>query len=1071
MGKDEVWEKSDDIEIIAIGNMYTGSWDKKYWSSSRGKDRYPYPVGYKSIRNLNGITFKMEILQGPKGPSFTISSTDGKSCSGETPVIAWESFQRGCYRTKLGHGKRFSCKIDGAEFFGFKNAFVQRLLRELVANVSGTAEQGLLISSISSRDCEAVYQLNDKGSVENHDLVPYLVKSHFTRKRSRTDKVVNDKRVNQTHVEQNQCKKYRQEANASNSRQTDKLTRSGSKCATTNEISGFCASTEILGEQKLAKMIENETCPSTAEKVARLDSVVMPEYLTVENSLSLCERELICSRNNLECGTDKVLKNHHPKDGPRIADIQEFNDSTPEETDGGTNVHHSMTIIKDVDICAPDTLDHVGDNSSVSSSINHEQFPWNVKEEMINNVVKSEVLITDSVPEEEIRTSTWYSSSEKCDTDSVGEDIAKSMMTVLLPRALPLLKTFTRKKKKSVKPLEIAPLRLQDKNGVSNACTDDAAIAREPTRHSNTERQKEKAHVPRICNDLVVSTFGNTETMVPDTFDNVDCQDVLPDLTKASQLLNVLDTQSQLQANREANVPICHDGINEPTRTSDVMLVATTDAILAPRLEITASPRSDSAVCHTTDKLHAIQAATMKQTPESESTICKSLSDVDPPKIPTTGCYCSEVETNQMEDLNIQLDVNEKLPGLLEFFACYIQPMPISMVQLIVKGNDIYVCVKCGSLERKESTLFVYKAVKKGKKLGCPFFIGHVPIAFQLSRNPLGGDVGLESSLLQFIPDTQALVLLNSIRTPYCRDGKLNCLCAACTSDCVEENAVKIVQLNSGYVSLLARLETTHDVCCLLVCEPSFLLAAEEGGKLKLWLMNSTWSAQRENWYLPTFNCMFPCLVELKRIPNSAVLVVGHNGFGEFGIWDIVKRNMVSKFSSPGTSIIKCVPAGIFKWQRKSESTTEEIIDKIMYATKQSFSETIRIENHVSSTEDKDVAVWLLISIVNRDSQHCQSSAGHANLLGEWRLALLINNTVIIGSAISQGAAAVTSSGHGIIGSRDGLVYEWELSTGTKLGTLHSFKGAPVSCIATDETNSGALAIASGCQLLVYLQS
>lgn len=63
------------------------------------------------------------------------------------------------------------------------------------------------------------------------------------------------------------------------------------------------------------------------------------------------------------------------------------------------------------------------------------------------------------------------------------------------------------------------------------------------------------------------------------------------------------------------------------------MLVATTDAILAPRLEITASPRSASPDCHTSDKLHAIRAETMKQTPESESTICKSLSDVDLPKV------------------------------------------------------------------------------------------------------------------------------------------------------------------------------------------------------------------------------------------------------------------------------------------------------------------------------------------------------------------------------------------------------------------------------------------------------
>lgn len=61
----------------------------------------------------------------------------------------------------------------------------------------------------------------------------------------------------------------------------------------------------------LAKMIENETCLSISERVAWLDSMEMPEYLPVENPICRGDRELICSRNNLEFGTDKVLKNHH----------------------------------------------------------------------------------------------------------------------------------------------------------------------------------------------------------------------------------------------------------------------------------------------------------------------------------------------------------------------------------------------------------------------------------------------------------------------------------------------------------------------------------------------------------------------------------------------------------------------------------------------------------------------------------------------------------------------------------------------------------------------------------------
>ncbi|GKC67079.1 putative reverse transcriptase domain-containing protein [Tanacetum coccineum] len=50
-----------------------------------------------------------------------ISSTDGQSCSGQTPKIAWEGFQKkSCVCIKFWRGKRFSCKIDGAEVYSIK---------------------------------------------------------------------------------------------------------------------------------------------------------------------------------------------------------------------------------------------------------------------------------------------------------------------------------------------------------------------------------------------------------------------------------------------------------------------------------------------------------------------------------------------------------------------------------------------------------------------------------------------------------------------------------------------------------------------------------------------------------------------------------------------------------------------------------------------------------------------------------------------------------------------------------------------------------------------------------------
>lgn len=80
----------DGLEITFIGTLYKGPWEKKYWSCSRGKDRYPYPIGYQAVRNYVGHNYKMEIQEGAKGPVFVIVSDEGISCQGETPTIAWE---------------------------------------------------------------------------------------------------------------------------------------------------------------------------------------------------------------------------------------------------------------------------------------------------------------------------------------------------------------------------------------------------------------------------------------------------------------------------------------------------------------------------------------------------------------------------------------------------------------------------------------------------------------------------------------------------------------------------------------------------------------------------------------------------------------------------------------------------------------------------------------------------------------------------------------------------------------------------------------------------------------------
>lgn len=107
-------------------------------------------------------------------------------------------------------------------------------------------------------------------------------------------------------------------------------------------------------------------------------------------------------------------------------------------------------------------------------------------------------------------------------------------------------------------------------------------------------------------------------------------------------------------------------------------------------------------------------------------------------QLPTTSC-CDLTGTIKMSDANIQHKL--KLQGHIGLFACYIHPMPISMVQLIVKENEILTCVKCGYSEHKDDILFVYKTLKKGENMGCPSLIGHVSISLQIAKETLGRDV------------------------------------------------------------------------------------------------------------------------------------------------------------------------------------------------------------------------------------------------------------------------------------------------------------------------------------------
>nr|GMD16857.1 hypothetical protein DM860_008285 [Ipomoea batatas] len=1164
-------EKSDGLEIVSIGKLYSGPWDKKYWSSSRGKDRYPYPVGYKALRNQNGVTYKMEILEGLNGPLFMISSTDGQSTSGQTPDIAWEFFQKkGCPRIKSLPGKRFSCKIDGVEVFGFKNPFVQRLLRELVSDINEAAEK---LSPRSNFSNSVALQTNNQSqcivSSADPNLLLHLKKPQTTGKRSRREKIMSVNSYRNTGLKKHRHQDKNDNLDASHS--------TGKRHEPRNSLKVLPGS---VGLESVVQKEENQVSEENVSHVAPSNTNDHPKvnglFSQDENKSSSFESQLPLEEVGI------LPKDGKPSDRSEVFKVEVLSNSFIKENNEEKQVTNGLCLTNDANLYAHDTLD-----DPTADSLNFNS--TNVKDEIsAPDTVIPNVLRADSHTNE-LGIPSSNVSSAKSEFETFDQEVAKSMMTVLLPRALPLLKTFSRRKVNSVKPPEKSTCMSQEENK-----TDHAAVTCVSKLSQNSDLEmKEKIEFPDRSHASVLPCSGHAEFIIPDSFDNdeggyvpdtelpqsceiVEAEQSSPDLytrlCETKLVPDIVDSEENSLVSHDFQMDLCKNSKEDMRRSGTSMacrkayVPASTEKVpntingcgFVSSETLSAEPvlecvhLSESIICrefrddcaaeegakaNPSNAIHLSQGNDHDQRNVVERNFCGNEQKIDGSPLcshnedrvastngvlhdvaptlqnqensrildgihnsdapPTNSCqeiskynapgeqnfvtsplsYMQNQRMDTYDGMNEEKHDNDdsnfinhmdiehnksKIKGVFKFVACYVHPMPVSLVLVTTMEREISICVLCGPFLQKERKLFIYKAPMVGQDEGNPSFVGYASLMLPFDR-----DIDLDSTALQFSPNGQYLVLLNSIKVPCCREGDIYCPCLACTSD-LEDNAVKILQIKDGYTSVIARLQSTESVRCILVCRPHHLLAADDSGKLNIWFMNSRWSKSTEEFFVQSPSCI-PPLMELKRIPNFLHLVLGLYGFGELILWDIEKRVLVSKFSSH-TSVFGCVPLSLFTWKAKCNISVDLCTDEIMEVTKASFSE--KGDNQVLSyTKGDEVVAWLLVSTAPDLDKHRHQSSEQSDPLRSWRLALLVKNTLIMGDVLESRAAVVGASvGRGIIGRSDGQVYMWDLITGTKLGSLHHFKDASVSSIATDDSEAGALAIASdGGELLLYL--
>ncbi|XP_020224826.1 uncharacterized protein LOC109806737 isoform X1 [Cajanus cajan] len=1150
------------LEIISIGSLYRGVWEKKYWTTSRGKDRYPYPVGYQAVRAFNGTAYKMEICEGVNGPKFLISSDVGSSSSGKTPDQAWEEFQKkGCPRMKIWHGKRLSSKMDGLELFGFKNQFIQRLLRELVKDINGIAEQSLVSPNICEKSLGQGSSTTHYGSevheVANQIGVPVSLQTiSSVCKSSNCISSKNELLLNPIEISDNK-----------------KVGAVPSKRPTCFLNSENCKTTELT-----ENLSTEEPLHRSYDVELKISNLLVASESEDKKLMQSCSKEPVGCIDLDLCAPDTLdfAQENTPDSAPIKLDKNAYNETACESevTSGDLlNAEHEEMLKSNSYPCSE--KNYFGSaGQDVAKSMMSLLLPQAVP--LLKNVstdkeftISPSYMLSSRVNSKDEQNKIGYSLNVPSSADVImieaahgeqGEKIHgytdphsytpnSEHIKYIVPDSFEYSQCDDYKTNQQILSSDIAEAGRSSFNSFNKEISSQQHLVDDlpngtSTCHASGLDFKDRP-LPQNCNvcisesvlndmspkDLIISErSGDACSDLNQNPAHVGLSSVQKDLPTAQDFtggsgnaFSGVKTMSCQLESMETLVEKTQDEVVGKTGNAEMIMSFKEPKLVYTRKKLRkAIPFQET--CSVTDcteydkfELVAPETYTAKDTlPPTETVLINNSKDkpcepdnsaglcVETPQTysdDVLGDHINLVEPNPITSQNPTLFADENkcfgakdaqlisesmplqnqelknnLGSNVKFVGGYLHPKPVSSLFLRTREDEIHVCVLCGHLTDQCKTLFTYKVAITEPSLGCPSVMAHSSILLPNPKHNFIKEAMVERSGVQLTPDGKYIVLIGSIKTPYCREGKIDCYCSTCTSVCSEKNALKIVQVEHGYVSGVRTFKTVDNVHCILVCEPNLLVSVGESGRLQVWVMNSTWSENIEYFIIPADGSVSPGIVELKRVPKCTHLVVGHNSCGEFSLWDIAKRNCVTSFSALKSPINEFFPISLFQWKTKgsgfSYTSIKEQSDKILEATDLWYSE--QREACWFSPSEEDVALWLFVSTTS-DLDCCQnhvstSSSYDTHAAKSWRLALLMKNRTSFGSPLDLRTSGIgVSCGYGIIGTSDGMVYMWELSKGSKLGTLHHFHDGNVTCVATDDS-SGALGVAGGGgQLLLYL--
>ncbi|CAL5075384.1 unnamed protein product [Urochloa decumbens] len=1084
------------IEVVSVGALYRrgGDWERKYWSSSRGKDRYPYPVGYHAVRHFSGISYAMEIQQGPRGPIFKVTSSIGESATGQTPDIVWKNLQKksGVKVRNWQRGRNFPQKIDGAELFGFKNASVQRLLRELIIDSTGAVLPCAVASEaavlLTNEDAADVYEAEDlhvclgiEVGTAKRSIQPSQVESPSKRVHYQDMFTLVDSCNVSTHgnaneqsfagialledVSDSRCTRPLVKEVPGNSKYTSLDDNLGEPSPVSSQQVGLSSDSYFSSEKTDLELAEREVTKS-------MMSILLPQAIPLLKKINKKKKSKHKKKENSTVSV-RTASAHNPSDDccqglavPRIIDEGMSKSSSGMCDHGGshcdmvkngfadddrTNVFESGKVNAFVADSFEDDTQFFGHNASKSMNIHHHESdnafsrgpdskllyskteghakPFECQvgvrdgtnaPDVVYDREKGQYILSDSLLaclEEEFggEDSTHPANYNQCNDD---------VEQIQFEHQFNDLTNGT--KNGSSVSMDVS-YQKKTGNGSIDVCAQ--AFARHGSAISRNGECLANVLLPPVHSNAhaAAAKWGKHD---------VNSTSIGPPACEAkSSLLGMQDEQHHTKVpaidqkeNRFHGVKHKYKKSNDPLQKSNTSGHCENVELID---KYVASESSEKAR-HSNDGPQGVSTTEVWPVGDGPKAGKGNLLG----EVEECQAGCRNGNENTTVSVNWERNVCERIPpkdendgfhhqpghalsvtncrhGLvsehtkeqarrsdhhLQLVGCYLHPMPVLSIMLNTKDDSsLYIYVFCGLLESCQRFIYVY-TITKDQQDAPPCFVGYTPLLLPSLDLSSTGNFSFGRSGLHFTPDGQFLVLLSWIRIPFCRMRNMDCLCSVCKLGQCEDNSLKIVSVNFGYVSLITKLMPYGTVSCILICEPNYIVATEDNRNLHIWEMVNGWSEISEQYVIPSLGYVGPSVLELRRIPKSSSLIMGHDGAGGFCLWDISKRTLLATFASPGNIVFQILPVGFCSLQEDIIHAPVDNLDKKLRQIKISDMSRKNGQESFMMPPREDTAVWVLISSASvAEYQHDLRTKEHN---ARWRLALLAKNRVVIGNIL-----------------------------------------------------------------------